>query len=381
MAVTGYLGYDEAAIERQMYTTLAEHMTEVESALLRNFQFGALLDARGRVSYNHGGRGFSWPVAYKLHELEGETGMSQRVFTPTNQWKEAHLNYRGYRVQDTISRRELYENRTKEGIIKVYDTFVSRLEESLKQRLGNQYFIDGNATGNEQYWHGLESMFAVNGTVNVSTGAQRSANAADLVGYPSDTYASLSTILGNYNGDNESGQVWPNGVADSEYDFWSPLVVNYTSTAFGGAADTFAAQGDEAIRYGLIHSQRNTSQSGQVENVMLARNLFYDLKNLIDNKEQLTITNGTQDNLWSLGFKNVVRFDGVEVSYDNGIPSGVGYGFNAANIELRSMAGQLFETEGPTYDHKNQAYEAVVSTLSNLKLSSPRNFFKLAALA
>jgi hypothetical protein len=71
----------------------------------------------------------------------------------------------------------------------------------------------------------------------------------------------------------------------------------------------------------------------------------------------------------------------VEVSWESGVPNGVGYGINYDNIELKSMDDSLLRSEGPEYDIHSQSFNAVVSTLSNLKFSSPRNFFKLVSLA
>ena len=45
-----------------------------------------------------------------------------------------------------------------------------------------------------------------------------------------------------------------------------------------------------------------------------------------------------------------------------------------------SMDDSLFRPEGPEYDLRQQSYIAVVSTLSNLKFTSPRNFWKIADL-
>jgi hypothetical protein len=63
------------------------------------------------------------------------------------------------------------------------------------------------------------------------------------------------------------------------------------------------------------------------------------------------------------------------------VPTGVGYGLNYNLCELRSMYGQLLKSEGPEYDIDTQSYKAVVSTLSNFKWKSPRNFFKLMTIA
>lgn len=376
-----YQGYSNTDWQRSVTTTLAKHFKDEEKATLRNYQILALLESNGRVSYNHGGRGFDWPVKYKNHRIEGNDGTTTRSFAAVAQHKIAHLDYRGYQVTDSISTKEKLENRGPEAIIDVVARMGESLMESMKQGLAAAPFIDGNATGNEKEWHGLESMFGNNGTINISTGAQRAANALDKVGYPNDTYASLSTVLGNYGGENEANVVWPLGIADPQFDFWSPLMVNYTSSAFNGTADTWAAQGDEAMRYAIIHGQRNATMDGQITNVILDRNLYNDFLNLIDAKEQIQIRRGEPVGLVALGFKNVVEFDGVQVSWDVAVPTNVGYGLNYRNIELLSMHGQLFVPEGPFYDEYTQTHNTVLSTLSNLKMKSPRNFFKLMSLA
>ena len=376
-----YKGFNPVAFSRTAATTLANHIREVEESMLRNYQMGALLEAGGRVNYNNSGEGFDWPVQYRLHKVEGNTGETQRNFARRNLWKTANLEFRGYQTTDSMYYREFRSNKGPEGVVKVFDNFVERLETSLTQGLGGEYYVDGSASGNEQSWHGLESMFVLNGTVNSTSGAQRSANAADIVGYPNDTYAALSTVLGNYGGENESSQYWPDGISDSEYDFWSPLVVNYTTTHedLPSTTQTWAGQGDEAMRYAIINAQRNTSKNGQITNILLSRDLYMGLLNIIDTKERIQIS--SEQSLRALGFKNVLNFDGIEVSWEAAIASGVGYGINYDNMELKSMDESLLRSEGPEYDIHSQSFNAVVSTLSNLKFSSPRNFFKLAALA
>ena len=376
-----YKGFNPVAFSRTAATTLANHIREVEESMLRNYQMGALLEAGGRVNYNNSGEGFDWPVQYRLHKVEGNTGETQRNFARRNLWKTASLEFRGYQTTDSMYYREFRSNKGPEGVVKVFDNFVERLETSLTQGLGGEYYVDGSASGNEQSWHGLESIFVLNGTVNSTSGAQRSANAADIVGYPNDTYSGLSTVLGNYGGENESGQYWPDGISDAEYDFWSPLVVNYTTTHadLPSTTQTWAGQGDEAMRYAIINAQRNTSKNGQITNILLSRDLYMGLLNIIDTKERIQIS--SEQSLRALGFKNVLNFDGIEVSWEAAIASGVGYGINYDNMELKSMDESLLRSEGPEYDIHSQSFNAVVSTLSNLKFSSPRNFFKLAALA
>ena len=374
-----YKGFNPVAFARTSSTTLAHHITELEDAFMRNFQIGALLEAAGRVNFNNGGEGFDWPVQYRIHNVEGNTGETQRNFARRNLFKTANLEYRGYQVTDSMYYREFRANRGPEGIVKVYDNFVDRLDTSLRQALGTEFYIDGEAAGNEQSWHGFDSMFQPTSameTLSQVAGAftEQAANAADIAGYPDGTYAGLDLELGFYGGEQDSASIWPNGTADAEADFWTPLVVNYTTTHtdLPSGTDTWAGQADEALRWGIIHGQRNTSVDGPMTNIILNRTLYMQLLNLLDDKEEVQVT--SEYSLRSFGFKNVVNFDGIEVSWETGVPATKGYGFNYNCIELKSMDDTLLRPEGPEYDIQSQSFNAVVSTLSNLKFKSPRNF-------
>lgn len=373
-----YQGYATQQWERLINTTLAEHRRELEHNALRNFQFGALLEANGRVTYNHAGNGFDWPVQYKVPSATGNTGEQTRNFVRKNYYKTASLPWRGYEVTDSMTNFEMKANRGDAAIVKIMDRMTENLQTGIKQHFGRQYFVDGNASGNENCWHGTESMFGrtSNSTINVDGTGARTANQADYVCTPSDTYAGLSTALGNYSGEQESGIPWPHGIATTDYDFWSPLIVIFDSSAFSASDDTFD-KGDEAIRYGLTHAARNNSMDQMITNVMLDRELFRQFKKIQGAKEEIVVDNASQGSLRSLGFKNAFIFDGVEVAPENGTPTRVGYGFNINGIELASMDDALLTTE-TEYDMRTQSYNVVVSTLSNLVFKNgPRNMFKL----
>jgi hypothetical protein len=380
MALSEYQGYSNTDWARTVQTTIANHIADVEEAMLRDHKMGAMLQASGRVLLNQEGRGFDWDVQYRNHEIEGNTGQTARNFAPRNLWKKAYLEYRGYQVTDAMYEKERLENRGRAAQIKVWDKLIDRLKTSMKEGLAGQYWIDGNATGNEQSWHGTESFFGATQTINISTGAARTANAADWVAYPNDTYAGLSTVLGNYDGEQNTGAVWPLGTADPEFDFYSPIIVNYTSSAFSGSADTWAAQGDEAMRFGLTHSGRNKMRY-DLTHYFLDRELYRLFKQLIDDKERILVERGDGLDLVSLGFRDVVNFDGVQVTSENTIPAAVGYGINMRNIDLRCMTDKFLTSEGPEYDIDTQAWKVVVGTLSNLRFKSPRNFVKMVTLA
>lgn len=368
----GFQHFDRFAWARSLQTTMPKLIREVEDAAKKNFQILALLESAGRISLGHGGEGIEWPVKYKHHTAEGATGENTRNFTPTNLWKQAALDWRGYEVTDSIKRREMEKNKGEAAIIKVVDGFASRLRESLMHELGPQFYGNGDATGNERFWHGFTTLSKTDGdTINIAGTGARTADQDDKVFAPSGSYADLIMDLGNYGGEQNSDVPWPEAIQSSEYDFWSPTVVVKDSNAWTGT--TTGQTLEKAYRYGLTHAERNSTQEAQITNAWIDRSDFIELKNTNDDRQTIEVTAGAS--LLSLGFRNVMIFDGIEISYEAAIPPGYGFGMSLQCLELMGLTSNLFEDEGgPEYDLGTQSLNAVVSTLSNLKYKSPRNF-------
>jgi hypothetical protein len=217
-------------------------------------------------------------------------------------------------------------------------------------------------------------MFAYDGTINVNTGAKRAASANDPFCYPKDTYAGLSTELGAAAGSQLEG-VWPNGACDAEYDYYSPIIVNYTSNFFKGENPIWKDQCVEAVREGVHQAKRNDTKEAAIDMVLLDRRMFIDYMNRLDSKERVIVTR--TNGLKSYGFSDVFEQDGVEISTEYAVPTGCGYGLSIGNMYLHCMESSLITAEGPDYNVDTQAYRYVASVLANLRFVSPRNFFKL----
>jgi hypothetical protein len=382
---------------RTIGTTLVNHLKEEELTTFRKFKVFAALEANGKVAMNQGGRGFDWQVRFKNQPVTSNNGESPRIFARHNLWQRANLPYRGYSVTDMVSKREMLENRGAQALIDVAGKMASRLQESMEQHLSSEVYVDGNATGNENRWHGLESLFAYDGTINVSTGAKRgtgtspgSSSAPDPFAYPSDVYAGLNTDLGYLAGSlkpispTPSKNSWPLVPADPEYDYYSPIICNYTSTYFAGSTGTSLAaswQGNcvEAIREAVNHAKRNDTKENQIDMILVDRALYIQFLNRLDARERAIVSKS--NGLRSYGFGDVVELDGIEVSTEYAVPPGVGYGLSIGNMEMKCMEGQLMTAEGPFYNEELQSHRYAVSVLANIKMKSPRNFIKFAAIA
>jgi hypothetical protein len=363
---------------RSIATTIVNHLREEEIASLRKYKLFAALEGAGQIRTNMSGRGFDWEIQYRNHTPSGNNGETPRVFARQNLWKRAELEFRGAQASDAIYKKEMLENRSAQALVNVAGKMASRLLTSMEQYLAKEWVVDGYASGNELRFHGIESFMGLGTThqsINITTGAARTKDAADPFLYPNDTYAGLSTVLGSYGGSQTTG-VWPNGSADPEFDFFTPVIVNGVSTYFNASPNnTWANNCVKAVREAIHQTRRNDSKEDQVDMLLLDRRSYIDFLNTLDSKERVIVsrTNG----LRSYGFTDVFELDGVEIGSENSVPANTGYGLSVGNIELLCMEGQLMNSEGPFYDEITQQYRYVVSTLGNLKFKSPRNFFKI----
>lgn len=380
---------------RSVSTTIVNHLREEAIEVLRNTRLGAMMEAKGRITTNVSGLGFDWPVQYRLHPLNAVTTVLAPNFNPQNLWKRAVLETRGYQVTDGITKKEFLENRGREAIVRVAEKMGPRLITSLKQQFGREFYVDGYATGNENRLMGIESFMNYNGTINlaVADNVSEASAAADAVAYPYDTYAGLNTTLGDAGGTFAVAPVasgtsatqalnshWPNGDVDPEYDYWSPLIINFTSTAWSGSAGTFKGQGFQCMRFGLLNMQRNVKPEGQSTPIILIhRHMYGDVLTQQDTNQRSLVT--AETGLRAFGFKDTIDFDGSEISSDYYIPIYTGYGFDVDSMEMMSMQDDLFSSEGLFWDPNTQSYKCIADFLGNLKFDGPRNFFKLAAVA
>lgn len=368
---------------RLVSTTITDYAKGAEDALMAKRILLAAMKSKGQIKYNCGGDGFAWQVPYRIAQLTVNDGETPVTPARQDRYKRATLDYVSYTIADMMTKREKLKNRGPAALINYFEEMTPNLLNDATQRFSEELYVDSSATGNSGRLSGIETMMATNGTVNVTSGAQRSATAADVAGYPNDTYAGLSTVLGNYSGSwgTQSGlsSTWPNGTGELGYDFYSPVIVNYTSSSFNGTADTWTEQCVEATRFMITQMNRYTDNRGGLKTVLLDRELYRLYLNKLDSKERLLTE--SKLGLRSLGFQDTFQQDGVDITWEFGMPTAVGYGYNIENMELRSMQDRIFKVDGPEWNQIQRAYTVIVDFLGQLKFHSPRFFGKLITLA
>jgi len=365
-------------------TTIAKYIKGVQAELYANQILMALLDKMGRITYGVTGDGVRWDVEYR--EIPLQTNNGEQAITPQRQdaYKQCFLDIQGYTVADVMTKREQLKNaKGPSQIVDYFKNMVTRSSRNIKRQFGEELYVDSTASGNGARISGIETMMATNGTITISSGAQRSANAADVVGSPHQTYANITTDLGTYGGSWTSqsalATTWPAGHGTLSYDFFAPTIVCYNSTAWSGAANDWASNCLKATRYAITHMQRYDNSQKAVKKIILDRDLYRQFLDKQDSKEHAWINSNYS--LRAMGFEEVIQQDGCEITWEYGVPGAVGYGFNLDNMELLSWQDDLFDVRGPKFDDLNNAWHLIVDFVGQVKFLTPRKFMKLITIA
>ncbi len=349
---------------RVVNTTTKDYIRKEEINILRNRKLTAMLREKGRFSFNHGGDIMNWKVRYKRAPMQGYADSETLTFPRHNRWKSAELPWRGYSMTDSMSKMERLKNKTAAQIIDVYSGIAEKLKEDFEEHFAMEFYIDGNLAANVKRMHGIESFL---GAGAVGT----------LIAAPSDTFANLSTVLGQYGG-TWTGS-WPSGVGDDHYDFWSPLLLDYQNASLTAATKTWPNTCIESLRYGIIHSQKNKSKKGAMDSIFMDRDLYRQFLDRLDEKERIQTQRSAANSLLiKLGFGDTTSFDGCDITWEFGIPAAVAYGFNVDMMEVKSMQKTLIVVDGPEYDIATKSWRFSLDFFGNTTWN-PRSFAKWAA--
>jgi hypothetical protein len=357
-------------------TTIDDYIRDVEDAIMRDYKLLALIQSRGNVQFNKSGLKMNWKVKYRRAIPKGYADMDVQTFPRRVRHKTAVLGWRAYALAEAVSKLDRLMNRGAAAIVNIIADKVQTMVDDMQTFFNEQVYVDGELAGNEKGIHGLESMFGFSGI-----------SLNQPIALPSDVYAGINTDLGFYNGQWDlapSGpgaglHVWPSGKGTVDFDFYSPLLVDYTNPFWNETPNIWANTCTEAVRYGLINGRKNKSKSGMIDAVFLERELYRQWVEKTAAKERLVINQGGGGDgrtLTSLGYGDTFNFEGAEITYEFGTPPLTGYGVNVDQIELDSMQERLFQPNGP-YEHEvDKSIRYDIDFFGNFRFDSPRYFVK-----
>jgi hypothetical protein len=352
---------------RLVSTTTSNFMKGAEPLYMRKRKLPALMQSKGRIKLNSYGTKLEWKLEYKEAPLQGYADGDTLTFARRDKYLPAELGWRSYVMTDMMSQMERLQNKGPAAIVNVYSEIIPGLTKNFMNALGSQLYVDGNATGNSRKIHGIESFLGEHATLfNLGNGFAK----------PSDFYANLHTDPQYYGG--QWTGTWPQGQGEAHYDCTSPILVNYTDAtagAYEATTKTWRNTCVQALRKGITKSQKSASQDGKLDLIFLQDELFEEFKNSQQGNQQMQFQWGDKVGLYSLGFTDVLNFDGVDVTTEFDLPASTGYGFNTEQMEMNCLNGRLIEPDGPTWDPVTRSWLFSLSFFGNCKFT-PKFFVK-----
>ena len=353
-----------AGTPRVTAVAINKYIKKLTEPIMTNARLLGVLQAKKRITFNHDESQIRWRIRYKRNEPQVSMGYPINVtFEMPNRITEATLPWRSYVLGEAIPKLEkLIGRRDDTAFPRLVDNIVKWAMEDFQYYFQKALYADGEA--GTYALHGLESMFSYSGLLS-----------SGKVGAPNDSYAGISTALGGIGG-TWSG-VWPAGSGDPEYCAWSPLIVDYTNSAFtptGVTTATWETNWRRATRFARAWLQ---GLQGTDPDVMIMHpDMERAARDATDSMSQLEVT--VKSPIVDLGIKTV-QFEGLELVSDPFATSSVAYLLNTQKMELMSMQSQLVEVHKDTDPYATDTF--MFDFFGNMRFESPAYFAKLVKIS
>jgi len=335
---------DIAEYTRVLETTLPSFSKKVQNECFTKKVMLAILKKHGRIRYNESGNGKIWVVKYKTRDLNNYTDGQEITASRKNLYKQATMAWKMREMNDVITRKEMLMNRGKNALVKLFRNKFDSLKEDMASRINDTVFEDGHTTATSM--NGMRSWY---GYTAASTNKRAAGN---------DTYAGLSTVQGNYGG---------SSYADSQYGFWSPVLINDTGTWSG--TDTWVASADEISTYAIASANANSGEGGGIRYIVTTLVRWHGMKHLIEGSGRYL----PKGDKLAAGFDSF-SYDGVDVVWSESAPTSYTWGINPKKMALHVLSPGLIDTH-VDYDIDIHGWKISSLLVGNYIFDSPRHFF------
>lgn len=346
---------------------------------LRDRLLLALLRRKGRIVLNDSGPHMQWRVKMSLPVMETYRDGGVVDFGNHNSKLTLALDWRGYIVKDSMTKKQRFMNTGQAQLFNEYSEKQENISQSLREGFCSELFKDGEATNRTEAVHGLETFLGAGTVTSVDRVAlpgdayglgQKSTALSSEGGSWSDTLASQNNAAANSD--------WPDGNGTTEYDYLSPKLVNYTASTWGTGSTTFEGNAWRVTSAMIDWLTHTGSQRARPDVILYPNDMYRSYKNHQEAKMRIQIPHQQANNL---GFMDTLNHEGVMIHKDFDCPPGVGYALNCDFMKIRSIAPQLFYTEGPDTDpHSMWSYLFATGFWGNVEYQ-PKYFAKTAAYA
>lgn len=368
------------AEDSQLLLVQAKKYVKGQSDLtMRRRLWLAMMERYGTFQFGASGYDCNWDVQYAQPDLEQFADSDEIAYSNHRAYKQATTDVRGYKMTDSLSLKQNLMNQGEGQIVPLLSQKLTNMVKAARDQFSSEVYIDGNLSGNEQRFHGINSF----------TGAGACA-AGDIVAKNNHTYAGLSTIQGHYGGRWSSDLAsnlrpnatlandWPYGNGKSEYDFWTPKLVNTSSTGWPGGSTSWTDNCAHVLRAIGIWCHCTLGDENSPMMHMMGSKFFNDFKTSFDPALRILVPHKASSDL---GFEDALNFEGMAIKYEFDCPADEGYSLTPSAMECFFLTPQLFVSgKSPWFDDDQQKWKLLLYTFGNFRWM-PKYFAKFYPIA
>jgi len=328
-------------------TTRPRYMKGASDLTLRSRLLLAMLRSKGRIERNASGDVCKWQVEFSQPVVNSHADGGQIDFSNHDAFRQLEIDWRGYVATDTLTKKQKAMNAGEEQLINLFQTKNNRLMKSLQNNFCGELYKNGSSSGRENNIHGLDTFLTAANTAATNRISSNNDSYGGLDTDQADQGGSWSSNLSTY--PNATLAVdWPDGQGDSEYDYLSAKLVNWSASNWGTGSVLWEDNCWRVISQTITWLTVTGGKAGMPDICVLAPNLFQGYKNHEEATRRINIPHKAAQDLGFAG--NVLNQDGVAISADFDCPANKGYMLNLDEVTISSIMPELFWGEGPDKD-------------------------------
>jgi len=280
--MTAYNGF---LTQYDFATTMQNRLGEITDQTKRHRVLINMMEANGNIKPPEGGAVIEWIVYMRNPKPKGYNRNGTPEYNTPDSLRTARLGWGAYQYGLKLDRVTVQTNKGINQFINIVNQSVNEVEMSFKQRWPEYLWQDGdNPEGGEpEPIRGLYTWFSkyvansaaayqgYQGKVRIVSGAYAELtmdlgnDSAEWAGPDgSDTVQTTSASLGVTAGQ----KWWPYGRGDSAYDYWHPLIINTSTTAWGTNPQFDENYCETMLDFGIQFSKRNSQgDTGRINTI------------------------------------------------------------------------------------------------------------------
>lgn len=357
-------------------TSAPQYMSDFSDLTIRGHILFNLMREYGMFEFNATSASTIYQIQVREPEVRTAQDTTRKVFSNSAVFEQCQVGVRWYEASDMLTEIQWKENQGKTQLIDLWETKMKNLGTAMVRRLQEWAYRDGNASPYTDGFQGFESCLADNG----------SSVAGDRIALPSDSYAGQSTALAGFGGSWSSDSTdymnagltndWPYGSGTANYDAFSPLLLNYTSTAWSSGSALWSDNLEEVLREAsaIMQAKNGFVNVNEVPVLFLmSPKLYVQAKGFYS--QRFRMLTPYRDNEVGFPSTGTLSLDGHVLKSDYACPVTTFYGLCPQHIEMfwmvcRNPSGEnpFIDVDGPVWDTSTAAYLMRIAAGGNLRM-------------